>query len=65
MNLFEITVKKTTLTLFAIFAVTALLAACSKPVPAEEPVRAVKIANKVRVVFFTVISNKFILLTDW
>ena len=43
MNLFEITMKKTTLTLFAIFAVTALLAACSKPVPAEEPVRAVKI----------------------
>ena len=35
--------KKTTLTLFATVAITALLAACSKPVPPEEPVRAVKI----------------------
>ena len=35
--------KKTTLTLFATVAITALLAACSKPLPPEEPVRAVKI----------------------
>ena len=35
--------KKTALTLFATIAITALLAACSKPVPPEEPIRAVKI----------------------
>ena len=35
--------KKTTLTLFATVAITALLAACSKPVPPEEPIRAVKV----------------------
>ena len=35
--------KKTTLTLVATVAITALLMACSKPLPPEEPVRAVKI----------------------
>ena len=35
--------KKTTLTVFAAFAMTALMAACSKPVPPEEPIRAVKV----------------------
>ena len=35
--------KKTPLTLLAIAAVTVLLAACSKPAPPEEPIRAVKI----------------------
>ena len=43
MNLFEVNMKKTALTLFATVAITALLAACSKPVPPEEPIRAVKI----------------------
>ena len=35
--------KKTTLIVFAAFAMTALMAACSRPVPPEEPIRAVKI----------------------
>ena len=35
--------KKTTLTVFAAFAMTALMAACSRPVPPEEPIRAVKV----------------------
>ena len=35
--------KKTTLTVFAAFAMTALMAACSKPAPPEEPIRAVKV----------------------
>ena len=35
--------KKTALTLFATVAITALLAACSKPVPPAEPIRAVKV----------------------
>lgn len=43
MNLFEVNMKKTALTLFATVAITALLAACSKPVPPAEPIRAVKV----------------------
>ena len=35
--------KKTTLTVVAAFAMTALMAACSRPVPPEEPIRAVKV----------------------
>ena len=35
--------KKTTLTVFAAFVLTARMAACSKPVPPEEPIRAVKV----------------------
>ena len=35
--------KKTTLTVFAAFAMTALMAACSRPLPPEEPIRAVKV----------------------
>jgi multidrug efflux system membrane fusion protein len=35
--------KKPPLTLFAIVSATALLAACSKPAPPEEPIRAVKV----------------------
>ncbi|MGB4115962.1 MAG: efflux RND transporter periplasmic adaptor subunit [Polaromonas sp.] len=35
--------KKPSLTLFAIVAAAALLAACSKPAPTEEPIRAVKV----------------------
>ena len=35
--------KKTTLTVFAAFVLIALMAACSKPAPPEEPIRAVKV----------------------
>lgn len=37
--------KKTTLNLFAVAAVVAVLAACSKPAPLEEPIRAVKVVT--------------------